>query len=55
MAGLCDGCPVAGHTGGGPGSVIAVYRDTDGTGRRTAAFSTGTVERAALESLWRPD
>lgn len=58
MVGVCDGRPVAGHTGGGPDSVIAVYRDTEAAGSRTvAAFSTGddaaSVERAALALLSR--
>jgi CubicO group peptidase (beta-lactamase class C family) len=49
-----DGDRVAGHTGGGPGSVIAVYRHMDlPSGGAAAAFlpggTQGQVERAAFE------
>lgn len=49
-----DGHRVAGHTGGGPGSVIAVYRKTDlhASGSAAAFLVGGTqgqVERAAFE------
>lgn len=42
------GTPVLGHTGGGPGSVIAVYRSA-ATGRTAAAFARG-ADAAAVES-----
>jgi hypothetical protein len=45
---------VAGHTGSGPGNVIAVYRKTDSGGSGSAAVflaggTQGQVERAAFE------
>lgn len=47
-----EGRHVLGHTGGGPGSVIAVYRQRD-ENRTAAAFAfgerTGDVERLAFE------
>lgn len=47
-----QGRTVLGHTGGGPGSVIAVYRQPD-TNRTIAAFAfddrTGDVERLAFD------
>jgi CubicO group peptidase (beta-lactamase class C family) len=50
------GTSVAGHTGGGPGSVIAVYRNiASPTSPCCAAFSTGsdagTVEREAIRRV----
>lgn len=56
---MCEGSNAdgpAGHTGGGPGSVIAVYRRTDrGAVETAAAFALGqdeaAVERAAF-GLW---
>lgn len=50
-----DGKSVAGHTGGGPGSCVAVYRDlTSPTPFTSAAFTlgadAGAVERSAIEA-----
>jgi CubicO group peptidase (beta-lactamase class C family) len=46
---------VLGHTGVGPGSVIAVYHFPDETPRRTAAsFALGTDETAVERSAFRP-
>lgn len=48
---------IAGHTGGGPGSVVAVYHHLDGTGGTAAAFASGgavaDVERACVDLLRR--
>lgn len=44
-----SGLRVGGHTGGGPGSTIAVYRDLDGTMARTAAFFRTSEEEAETE------
>lgn len=50
-----QGWTAAGHTGGGPGSVVAVYRRTDGPRRTAAAFSLGEdqtpVERRVIDLL----
>jgi len=50
-----QGWVAAGHTGGGPGSVVAVYRRTDGPRRTAAAFSLGEdqapAERRVVELL----
>ena len=43
------GLNVAGHTGGGPGSTIAVYRRIDGGHARTAAFFRTHEEQAGTE------
>ncbi|MBB4041540.1 CubicO group peptidase (beta-lactamase class C family) [Microvirga flocculans] len=43
------GLKVAGHTGGGPGSTIAVYRRTDGERDRTAAFFRTDEDPAGTE------
>jgi hypothetical protein len=57
MAGKAEGGTlVAGHTGGGPGSVIAVYRNNiSPTPLCCAAFSTGgdagSVEREAIRRI----
>jgi CubicO group peptidase (beta-lactamase class C family) len=53
-----DGHRVAGHTGGGPGSVIAVYPQMDSPSSGAAAAflpggMLGHVERAAFELAWR--
>ncbi|WP_201864502.1 serine hydrolase domain-containing protein [Microvirga soli] len=40
---------VAGHTGGGPGSTIAVYRDLGGSTARTAAFVRTSEDEAKTE------
>jgi hypothetical protein len=40
---------VAGHTGGGPGSTIAVYRRLAGHPARTAALFTTNREQAKTE------
>jgi CubicO group peptidase (beta-lactamase class C family) len=50
---------ITGHTGGGPGSVVAVYQRLDSNRRITAATfesggSEGTVEAACVEMLERP-
>jgi len=60
MGGIAkDGRRMAGHTGGGPGSVVAIYRPVEGEPSRTAAvFALGSdqgyVERASF-SGWLPD
>lgn len=41
---LADGTPVAGHTGGGPGSSIAVYRRSQRPARTVAAFETSEAD-----------
>lgn len=55
MCGEMTAGPVAGHTGGGPGSTIAVYRTLSGLGRTAAAFRTdedqGATEMEALGHL----
>ncbi|MDI1288080.1 MAG: serine hydrolase [Reyranella sp.] len=56
--GIDGGMTIAGHTGGGPGSVIAVYHRTDGRPRTAASFSPGDdqggVERRCVLSLDAP-
>jgi len=55
MCGETTAGPVAGHTGGGPGSTIAVYRALSDSGRTVAAFRTdedqGVTEMEALGHL----
>lgn len=51
-----DGLPLCGHTGGGPGSVVAVYRASRGDDSATAGVfveggSEGDVEAAAVQAL----
>jgi CubicO group peptidase (beta-lactamase class C family) len=58
MRGETTGGSVAGHTGGGPGSTIAVYHALDGEPHRTAAFfaaseDQATTENGAFNSLFR--
>ncbi len=43
------GVGVAGHTGGGPGSTIAVYRDMKMGSARTAAFFRTDEDQAPTE------
>jgi CubicO group peptidase (beta-lactamase class C family) len=43
------GSKVAGHTGGGPGSTIAVYRELDQGSRRTAAFFRTNEDQTPTE------
>jgi hypothetical protein len=56
--GIGGGMTIAGHTGGGPGSVIAVYHRTDARPRTAAIFSPGDdqggVERRCVLSLDAP-
>jgi len=51
----CSDMTVVGHTGGGPGSGIAVYRRSDARPRTAAAFSPGDdqgeAERRCVLSL----
>ena len=53
--GIGDGMTIAGHTGGGPGSVIAIYHRADSPSRTAATFSPGDdqgeVERRCVLSL----
>ncbi|WP_036345805.1 serine hydrolase domain-containing protein [Microvirga sp. BSC39] len=44
-----SGVKVGGHTGGGPGSTIAVYRDLGGAQPRTAAFFRTSNDEAKTE------
>lgn len=44
-----SGLKVSGHTGGGPGSTIAVYRDLDNTVARTAAFFRTSEDQTITE------
>jgi CubicO group peptidase (beta-lactamase class C family) len=44
-----EGLKAGGHTGGGPGSTIAVYRDLDKAGTRTAAFFRTSEDEAKTE------
>ncbi|MGF9763120.1 serine hydrolase domain-containing protein [Microvirga sp. 0TCS3.31] len=44
-----SGLKVGGHTGGGPGSTIAVYRDLGGSDARTAAFFRTDEDQAKTE------
>lgn len=44
-----SGLKVSGHTGGGPGSTIAVYRDLGGSVARTAAFFRTSEDEAKTE------
>jgi hypothetical protein len=55
MIGECAfGIRAAGHTGGGPGSTIAVYRSLSGASARTAAlFATREEEAATEEEAFR--
>lgn len=51
-----DGLLLCGHTGGGPGSVVAVYQASRGDDSATAAVfveggSEGQVEKAVIEAL----
>jgi CubicO group peptidase (beta-lactamase class C family) len=52
---VANGLQLAGHTGGGPGCVVAVYRDVKSGRGTAAAFRTdanqGAVERACLATL----
>jgi CubicO group peptidase (beta-lactamase class C family) len=49
-----SGLKIGGHTGGGPGSTIAVYRDLGGAKQRTAAFfRTGEDEAKTEEGAFR--
>jgi CubicO group peptidase (beta-lactamase class C family) len=56
--GVDGGVTIAGHTGGGPGSVIAVYHRGDARRRTSATFSPGddqgAVERRCVLSLAAP-
>ncbi len=58
IGGVDGGMTIAGHTGGGPGSVIAVYHRTDAQPHTAAAFSPGDdqgeVERRCVLSLAAP-
>ena len=45
-----DGELIAGHTGGGPGSAVAVYHRLDRTTGTAAAFEAGGDD-AAVESV----
>jgi hypothetical protein len=47
------GWTVAGHTGGGPGSAVAVYRRMDGVGRTAAVFQTAEGEGPVEALAWR--
>jgi CubicO group peptidase (beta-lactamase class C family) len=50
MAGeTTSGLKVTGHTGGGPGSTIAIYRDLGGSTARTAAFFRASEDEAKTE------
>ena len=52
--GIANGAIVAGHTGGGPGSAIAVYQSVMPATRRTiAAFATSQSEAAVEERCLR--
>lgn len=44
-----SGLKVGGHTGGGPGSTVAVYRDLGGAKPRTAAFFRASEDEAETE------
>jgi CubicO group peptidase (beta-lactamase class C family) len=60
IGGTTDGASIAGHTGGGPGSVVAVYHLLAPPRVRTAAsFSSGDeqgfVERRCIAALLRGD
>lgn len=58
IGGVDGGLTIAGHTGGGPGSGIAVYHRTDPRPRTAASFSPGDdpgeVERRCVLSLDAP-
>ena len=58
IGGVEDGMTVVGHTGGGPGSVVAVYHRSDAQPSTAAAFSPGDdqgdVERRCVLSLAAP-
>jgi hypothetical protein len=47
------GWTVAGHTGGGPGSSVAVYRRMDGVGRTAAVFGTARTKMRSRPLAWR--
>lgn len=50
MAGeVTGGLKVAGHTGGGPGSTVAVYRDLKSGSGRTAAYFRTSEDEASTE------
>jgi hypothetical protein len=46
---VTNGALLAGHTGGGPGSVVAVYHVLSGPRRRTAAAQTRGGDDGAVE------
>jgi CubicO group peptidase (beta-lactamase class C family) len=48
-----DGWIAAGHTGGGPGSSVAVYRRMDGVSRTAAVFETAEGEGPVETLAWR--
>ena len=54
---MCQTAPAgwtaAGHTGGGPGSAVAVYRRMDGVPRTAAAFVTAEGDAAVETLAWR--
>jgi hypothetical protein len=53
MGETTGGLRVAGHTGGGPGSTIAVYRDLKSeTGRMAAFFRTGEDQSPTEEGAF---
>ena len=59
IGGVTGGATIAGHTGGGPGSVIAVYHFLAAQSARTAAAflpgdDQGLVERRVLSSIASP-
>lgn len=47
------GWTAAGHTGGGPGSAVAVYRRMDGVSRTAAAFSDAEGDGPVEALAWR--
>ncbi len=47
------GWSAAGHTGGGPGSAVAVYRRMDGVARTAAVFVSTEDERPVETLAWR--
>jgi hypothetical protein len=52
MTGLgAHGAHYAGHTGGGPGSTVAVYQAVDRIPRMTAAVFASTDEEGSVEKL----
>ena len=47
------GWTAAGHTGGGPGSAVAVYRRMDGVARTAAAFADAEGDGPVEAVAWR--